>query len=95
VNAQARAFASRKHDLVVRVSRDVGARSRLGEQRAVGVLHVSETVDVELEDVARLLDAKAVTGAQVLVDPDLVALVRCRGLARLLKIDSRRLERRR
>ena len=45
-----------------------------GEQVAGVVLHVGEPVDVELEDLGRVLDAQAVAGAQILVDPDLQVL---------------------
>ena len=40
-------------------------------QLAVAVLDVRQAVDVELEDLRRVLHAEPVAGAQVLVDPDL------------------------
>jgi len=35
------------------------------------VLDVGEAVDVELEDLRRVLDAQAVAGSQILIHPDL------------------------
>lgn len=43
-------------------------------------LHISQTVDVQLEDLRRVLGTDAVTGTQVLVDPDLQLLAADTGL---------------
>ncbi|GIJ14974.1 hypothetical protein Vgi01_16580 [Micromonospora gifhornensis] len=48
---------------------DAGARSLL--ELTVGALDVRQAVDVELEDLGRVLHAQPVARAQILVHPDL------------------------
>lgn len=67
------ALAGGLHDRGKRVVGDVGLRSRRGQQLVVRVLDVGQPIDVQLEDVAGLLDADAVARAQVLVYPDPVS----------------------
>jgi tRNA A58 N-methylase Trm61 len=76
VDARTWTLSGRFDHLVERVRRDVGLRGRVGQQVTGGVLHVRQAVDVELEDVARLLNTDPVTCAQVLVDPHPVPEVR-------------------
>jgi hypothetical protein len=49
----------------------IGPGARVAQQRAVPVLDVGEPVHVELEDLRGVLHAQSVTGAKVLVDPDM------------------------
>src|SRR5690242_5353774 len=51
--------------------RNVDARARCELQLTGAVLDVGQAVDVELEDLRRVLHAEPVTGAQILVDPHL------------------------
>src|SRR4030095_16739935 len=71
VYAVSRALLRRVNHLERQVGRHAGPHPGGLQQLTGGVLDVGKAVDVELEDLRRVLHAEAVTGAEILVDPDL------------------------
>src|SRR5262249_43804240 len=71
VDALARALAGRVQHLQPQVGWDVHPAARDELEIVPGVLHVGQTIDVELKDFRGILHTKAVAGTQVLVDPHL------------------------
>lgn len=50
------------------------------QQLVIGALHISQSVDVQLEDLGCILGADAVAGTEVLIDPDLQGLAADAGM---------------
>src|SRR5512142_1655805 len=69
VDALARARPRGVDHVEPQVAWNVHPAARRELEAPPGVLHVRQTVHVELEDLRRDLHAQAVAGAQVLVDP--------------------------
>src|SRR3954447_19308880 len=64
VNAFTRALLGRVDDFEAQMSRHVDPAAGVHLQLTGRILHVGEAVDVEFEDLRRVLDAEPVTGAQ-------------------------------
>jgi hypothetical protein len=69
VDTVARALGGGGNHLQTQVRGHIGAAAGIGEE-FVTLLDVGEAVYVEFKHLGRVLDAEAVTGAQVLIDPD-------------------------
>ena len=63
MDAVARALLGRVDDLEPQVSGDVGAGARCQHHLAGGILDVGQAVDVELEDLRRVLHTEPISGA--------------------------------
>src|SRR5574342_646459 len=74
MDALARALGHGVDHVQAQVRRYGGAAVRLEQQLAGSVLHIGQPIDIELEDLRCVLHTQSVTGAPVLVHPDLDVL---------------------